>query len=293
MAQRTGPERRASSTRTTTRSSACRGPRRRPTSRRPSASSPASTTRTRSPATRSPSGGSRRSTRPTRSSRDPDKRKRYDELGANWDAGPAAPAGGGDPFGRAGRSPGSRATAAGRPGGVRYEFRTTGDAGEFSDFFRVFFGEDAGRRATSLVRTRPRPAADRRAERSRTSSAGMGLDGAASAGPADRRPGHAPRPGRPREAIAEITLEEAYHGTDPPGRRRGQASRGHDPARRGHRDPRPRCPARRPAASRYLPGRGGWRGAGAARRALESRGRVAGSSVAAHCRVPSRQPPAR
>ncbi len=43
---------------------------------------------------------------------------------------PAARAGG--PFG-----------GFGGPGNVRYEFRTSGDPGEFSDFFRVFFGEDA------------------------------------------------------------------------------------------------------------------------------------------------------
>ncbi|MFN8094615.1 MAG: J domain-containing protein [Vicinamibacteria bacterium] len=54
---------------------------------------------------------------------DPEKRKRYDELGANWDA-----------FRGRGPSPG-----AGWPGGgVHVEYEDLG--GGFSDFFRTFFG---------------------------------------------------------------------------------------------------------------------------------------------------------
>jgi len=55
---------------------------------------------------------------------DPEKRKRYDELGANWDA-----------FRGRGPAPG-----AGWPGGggVRIEYEDLG--GGFSDFFRTFFG---------------------------------------------------------------------------------------------------------------------------------------------------------
>src|ERR1700675_2334677 len=68
--------------------------------------------------------------------RAPAKRRQYDELGANWEQvsrAQAAGATGGGPF-----------RGFGQPGGnVRYEFHTTGDPGEFSDFFRVFFGEDA------------------------------------------------------------------------------------------------------------------------------------------------------
>ncbi len=55
---------------------------------------------------------------------DPEKRKRYDALGANWDA-------------YRGRAPG----ASGWPGGVRVEYEDlAGGAGGFSDFFRTFFG---------------------------------------------------------------------------------------------------------------------------------------------------------
>jgi curved DNA-binding protein len=55
---------------------------------------------------------------------DPQKRKRYDELGENWEA-----------FGRGGAAPG------GWPGaGVRIDFEDVGGARGFSDFFRTFFG---------------------------------------------------------------------------------------------------------------------------------------------------------
>src|SRR5512138_520065 len=57
---------------------------------------------------------------------DPEKRKRYDELGANWDA-----------FSRPGAAGGA---AGGWPGGVRVEYEDLGGAGGFSDFFRTFFG---------------------------------------------------------------------------------------------------------------------------------------------------------
>jgi len=75
---------------------------------------------------------------------DPDKRKRYDELGANWAAyAGSTGAGGPGPFGAGGPF--------GGPGGgnVRYEFHTADD-GDFSDFFRTFFsGAAAGASATT------------------------------------------------------------------------------------------------------------------------------------------------
>jgi curved DNA-binding protein len=62
---------------------------------------------------------------------DKEKRKKYDELGANWEA-----------YGRAGGPGGAR----GWPGGgVRVEFEDLGGAGGgFSDFFRTFFGGGGG-----------------------------------------------------------------------------------------------------------------------------------------------------
>jgi curved DNA-binding protein len=75
---------------------------------------------------------------------DADKRRRYDELGANWQAYSQAGPGGATDWGGFG----------GAPGGVRWETRrvnledlggfgsggASGDLGGFSDFFRAFFG---------------------------------------------------------------------------------------------------------------------------------------------------------
>jgi DnaJ-class molecular chaperone len=163
---------------------------------------------------------------------DPEKRKQYDLLGANWDQFQrAGGAGGTDPFGPGGPFAGfsgfggAGTSGAGQTGNIRYEFRTAGpgEAG-FSDFFRMFFsGAAAGARATS---GRQDFAADRAARQSAGPGpsfedilAGMGLDAAAAPGAG----GRASSAGQPRdggrrrsgeiEAPAELTLEEAFHGT--------------------------------------------------------------------------------
>jgi curved DNA-binding protein len=138
---------------------------------------------------------------------DPEKRKQYDELGANWEQisrARAAGAGAGGPF-----------TGFGGPGGnVRYEVHTTGDPGEFSDFFRVFFGQDAeeGGHAAAGPARGTRPTGGMGFE---DILAGMGLGGQPSA---SGRVGGAGGTGRrvpppAHEAHAEISLAEAYHGT--------------------------------------------------------------------------------
>jgi len=81
---------------------------------------------------------------------EPDKRRQYDELGANWAA-----------YDNAGFPGGATDWAGfgGAPGGVRWETRRVsaedlgGDLGGFSDFFRAFFGGEgsplgAGRRTS-------------------------------------------------------------------------------------------------------------------------------------------------
>ncbi len=146
---------------------------------------------------------------------DPDKRKRYDTLGANWAAyGEAGARQGADPFGPGGPFAGfsQAGGAAGRPGGVRYEFHTTGDADEFSDFFRVFFADEAPGATSSG------PGRGRRATGGPTFEeilGGMGIDGAGTSAGARRPAGTATRaaPKPTAEAVAEITLAEAYHGT--------------------------------------------------------------------------------
>jgi curved DNA-binding protein len=69
---------------------------------------------------------------------DPERRKQYDELGANWQAYQQAGFGSGGATDWAGFG--------GAPGGTRWTYRTTGsadDLGGFSDFFRQFFGGGA------------------------------------------------------------------------------------------------------------------------------------------------------
>ncbi|MFL5749231.1 MAG: DnaJ C-terminal domain-containing protein [Chloroflexota bacterium] len=140
---------------------------------------------------------------------DPEKRKKYDMLGANWDeysrAGGAAA--GDNPFAGFGRS--------GQSGNVRYEFRSTGGSGEFSDFFRMFFSEGA----SDAEPTGP--------GRGRRASGGqsfedilrdMGIDGAAVGGtPRQQGPAGGGSRRQPRaataEAVADISLEEAFRGT--------------------------------------------------------------------------------
>ncbi len=118
---------------------------------------------------------------------DPDKRKKYDELGANWrlyeqaqQQGGAGFPGGGSPFGG-----GAWNINVGGPGGYRTMTEEEmhdlfGDEDPFSDFFRTFFGGGGG----------PREGAGR------------------------ARQGRAPRTqkGRDIEHEVELTLEEAYHG---------------------------------------------------------------------------------
>ena len=124
---------------------------------------------------------------------DPDKRKKYDELGANWRLYEQAqqqgqPFPGGSPFGfggfgGSGGEGGAWTINMGGPGGARTmteeEMRDMfGTEDPFSDFFRTFFGGGAG----------PTAQEGRRGRGSRTLK------------------------GRDIESEAELTLEEAYHG---------------------------------------------------------------------------------
>jgi curved DNA-binding protein len=136
---------------------------------------------------------------------DPEKRKAYDELGANWEAYQRAGArpggGGGDPFA------GFRTS-----GGQNIRFTYNGnpeDLAGFSDFFREFFGGGSSRTT-----------------RTRTSRSG-GLDGVNfddlfgrlendDVGDVERAATRREARAAARqdvEAEAEIGLEEAFHGT--------------------------------------------------------------------------------
>ena len=143
---------------------------------------------------------------------DPEKRKKYDTLGANWEqlsrAGAGAAGAAGNPFAGFSRSGGG--------GNVRYEFRSTG-GGEFSDFFRMFFSEGADEAQPTGPGRGRRPTGGASFE---DILRDMGIDGAAVGRGDAPRQGTGRAGGRPAgpqaataEAIAEITLEEAFHGT--------------------------------------------------------------------------------
>jgi DnaJ-class molecular chaperone len=119
---------------------------------------------------------------------DPAKRKKYDELGANWrmyEQAGAPGQGGFDPR-QAGGGGWNVNFGGGSPGGTRTmteeEMRDMfGDANPFSDFFKTFFG---GSMNAEEPRARPRGARARAA-----------------------------RAGRDVEQDLELGLEDAYHGT--------------------------------------------------------------------------------
>ena len=109
---------------------------------------------------------------------DPEKRKRYDELGANWDA-----------FGRGGPG-GGPGVALARGGGVRIDFEDLGGAGGFSDFFRTFFGGAPGGRAGGFG------GGDERRLRARRALADAATRGRGGADPRRGAEGHDPRGAR-------------------------------------------------------------------------------------------------
>jgi len=70
---------------------------------------------------------------------DPEKRKKYDQLGADWNQ----PGGFQPPPGWGAQRPGEGFYRSGGDGGIQFEFGGTG----FSDFFEAFFGGGRGRSA--------------------------------------------------------------------------------------------------------------------------------------------------
>jgi curved DNA-binding protein len=117
---------------------------------------------------------------------DPDKRKKYDELGANWRMYEQAQQQGGWPGGGPfGESGGAWTINMGGPGGYRTMTEEEmqdlfGNQDPFSDFFKTFFGGGAG--------------------------ASGGRDSRA------RGARHRSQKGRDIEHPVELTLEEAFHG---------------------------------------------------------------------------------
>ena len=125
---------------------------------------------------------------------DPEQRRRYDELGANWQA-----------YDNAGFPGGATDWAGygGAPGGVRWETRRVNaedlgaDLGGFSDFFRAFFGERSG------------PSSDRGA-RSSGGQFEQVFDFGNLGGAPQRTVGRPPE----AHATAEVTLAEVARGAE-------------------------------------------------------------------------------
>ncbi len=152
---------------------------------------------------------------------DAEKRKRYDELGMDWQAyehvRPGAGAGTNPFAGFAGAGAFSRS-----PGGG-FTYRTTVDAddagGGFSDFFRVFFGESGsfgsafggGRGATRTSGGRGTSARSRSSSRSAARSNDPGWDEAFET---FTRESDAPRRGPAAEGETTVTLAEVADGTE-------------------------------------------------------------------------------
>ena len=158
---------------------------------------------------------------------DPEKRKLYDQLGANWDAYQRTGGQGADPF----------AAFRGGSGGVRFEYR--GDADDmsgFSDFFRAFFSAGAAG-GTRSARTSSRSASidldDLLNEASRTGSSERRRTRGARASGEPQAPHIDPSRGDPFagmrieyaddmargplpafEATVEVSLHEVATGTD-------------------------------------------------------------------------------
>jgi curved DNA-binding protein len=123
---------------------------------------------------------------------DPEKRRRYDALGANWEAFQRA---GADPFAAGGPFAGFRT---GGPGRIRVEFRQ-GGLGDFSEFFRTFFGGEMAHGGTGAGREGRTTFDDILAEMGLGDLVGRTARGAGTA--------------TPLEVEAELSLEEAFHGT--------------------------------------------------------------------------------
>lgn len=165
---------------------------------------------------------------------DPAKRTKYDQFGREWEAyeragaaaggrGGAGGGGGrGDPFGPgspfAGFRTGGGAAGAG-PGGVRFEFRSSGDGGSFSDFFHMMFGdESAAAGEPQIFSTGGNESIDDLLQRLGMSGANGAAGGTrgvhgGSSSTARRAGSGPPQPREPIEVSAEISLEEAFHGT--------------------------------------------------------------------------------
>jgi DnaJ-class molecular chaperone len=146
---------------------------------------------------------------------DPEKRRAYDSLGADWAAYQQAGGAAKDPFAdfvRRSRSGGGTGPG---PGGIRFEYRgNPEDLAGFSDFFRTFFGSDPGAPSGRA----PHSGTDTGTGRLQYDDVLGDLGFGTSAGRGAGRRGHGsggsrPAPRQDVETETEVTLEEVFAGT--------------------------------------------------------------------------------
>ena len=152
------------------------------------------------------------------------KRSKYDQFGKDWEAYARAGAAGGgaDPFGGANPFAGWSAQGAGGSsrggrtgaGGVRYEFRTSGGAGggaPFSDFFHMMFGDEGAAAGEPERFGANTESIDELLSRLGAAGAGgAAANGARAGGRTASRPAAV---AAPVEVVADLSLEESFHGT--------------------------------------------------------------------------------
>ncbi len=151
---------------------------------------------------------------------DPEKRRAYDTLGANWAAYQQAGAQGTteNPFAEFVRHA-YAGQPGGAPGGIRFEYRGSAeDLAGFSDFFRTFFaGGMPGATGRAGARTAGATASSATADGIDYDDLlqGLGFESPAGHGPSRRGRGATTRtaPARDVEATTEVTLEEVFTGT--------------------------------------------------------------------------------
>ena len=160
---------------------------------------------------------------------DPAKRSKYDQFGRDWEAyeragagagGARGQGGAGDPFGPggpfAGFQTGGGAQGGAGSGGVRFEFRSGGDGGSFSDFFHMMFGDESAAAGEPEIFATGSggESIDDLLQRLGMSGAAGGRGARANASASGRRVGsQTAQRGEPIQVTAEIVLEEAFHGT--------------------------------------------------------------------------------
>lgn len=137
---------------------------------------------------------------------DPEKRQKYDQLGANWKHGQdfSPPPGGGYDFGSGGGGGFGFRTSGGR-GGATFE-------GDFSDFFNQFFGAPGSAPGSGRARTHGHRAHGRASSFEDLFAGSPGSAGSARGAGSGPRGGASTAQPPMQETDVTVSLHEAHHG---------------------------------------------------------------------------------